>query len=91
MTKIRWAGDPLKKIVAKKKLPKHTTRAFAVMFKHLEGWTTSGVEFHRESAIREMKRQREQSPDFKYKVVPCEIWIGQHFIKAPAMPPMADH
>lgn len=61
-----------------------TQKAFAVMFKHADGWTVSSVEFHRETAEADMARQYETQPDFDYKVVPCEVWIAGHFVKAPA-------
>ena len=66
-----------------RKTARHRTEAFAIMFKHMEGWTVSAIEFRRESALTNMQNQIAQLPDFSYKVVPCEIWIAQHYLKSP--------
>ena len=65
---------------------KTTTKKFlqeswVVLFKHTDGWTVSSIEFHRDSAENEMKRQKYMIPSFKYKIAPCKIWVAQHYLR----------
>lgn len=54
-------------------------KAFAVIFKHMEGWTISAVEFSKDSVEKELACQKEVLPDFKYRIVPIEMSF--HVIK----------
>ncbi len=66
---------------------KYKQRAWAVMFRHLKGWTV--VEIFHSPALAgiAMDKWIKQLPDFKYKVVPCEIWVAWHYIAGPAHNP----
>ena len=75
--------DPLKILLKRRPQKRFEQKAWAVMFKHIEGWTVSAVEFHKDSAVIQMQQQKKVLPEFKYKVAPCKIYITQTYIKAP--------
>lgn len=75
--------DPLKVLLKKSPQKKFSQRMWAVMFKHEEGWTISGVENSEYVAKAEMKEQKKMLPGFKYKVVPCQVIVTGTYLRVP--------
>lgn len=75
--------DPLRALLKKQPNKRFTENWFAVMFKHSEGWTISSIEKHKDTAVSDMEKQKKLCPEYKYKVVPCQIWIAWHNINSP--------
>lgn len=76
-------NDPLKVLLKKKVAKKFTQKVYATMFKNEKEWILSEVFMTEEDAVKKMRADKKEVPSLKYKVVVGELYIAQHYIKAP--------